>query len=182
MKRAIRWVSLLSMRWLSLLSMAALLSLTIMPEVLTGAGASAGGQMSSEPGVYLTPYRTATAPPKAVAEFDHFTLKELPDQEGKEIAIDSEGNVPISGRLSTTNGVVYAFKTAKLIKGAHGYAQLTFTTEQINGVSYNFTGTYLEHGEKKQGQYITLKGVLARYQDGRKVARASLGFYQWISA
>ena len=172
MKRVITWLRL---------TVALLLSLTIQPAVInSSATAAALTQMSYEPGVYLSPYRTKKAPPPELGEFASFTLKELPEQEGKELVIDSAGNVPISGRLYTTDGLVYNFTTAKLIKGKKGYEQLTFTTEKLGGVRYTFKGEYLEDSEEEQGQYITLKGVLTKYRDGQKVASSSLGFYQWV--
>src|SRR4051812_45346654 len=111
MKRSVRGL---------LLTAALLPALTILPTVVTNRAAAFMAQMSHEPGVYLTPYKTATAPPQAVAEFEHFTLQELPGQEHGEIQVDSAGNVPITGSLYTAGGLIYNFKTAKLIKGKDG--------------------------------------------------------------
>ncbi len=171
MKRSVKWL---------LLIVVLSLSLNIPPAVVTNGAAVFMPQMSREPGVYLTPYKTATAPPQDVAEFEHFILQELPGQEHGEIKVDGEGNVPISGRLYTAGGLVYNFKTAKLIKGKRGYEQLTFTTTKLGGIHYTFTGTYTDDPELEQGQYITLKGMLNKYKDGQAVTTAPLGLYQWV--
>src|SRR5689334_687111 len=99
-------------------------------------------QMSSEPGIYLSSYRTAVAPPDEVGDFYFFALTALPGQEDGEFKTDADGNVPVTGRLHTTSGTAYRFKAAKLIKGEGGYEQLTFSTEERDGIRYTFKGKF----------------------------------------
>jgi len=135
-------------------------------------------QFSTEPGVYLTPYRLSERPPNGLEEFDSFYLERLPGQE-QEIRVNRQGDVPIGGSLHTKTAD-YKFKAARLIKGKNGYERLTFTTMGANGISYKFDGSYLENGRQVNGQYITLTGVLMKLKRGRRVASGKVGLYQWV--
>jgi hypothetical protein len=135
-------------------------------------------QYSTEPGVYLTPYELAEKPPKGFEEFDSFRLKRLHGEEG-EIKVNRNGDVPIAGSMRTRKGK-YNFKSARLIKGIDYYERLTFTTVTIRGVSYTFDGRFQEYGDEVHGQFITLKGVLTKLKNGRKLVTARLGLYQAV--
>ena len=53
---------------------------------------------------------------------------------------------------------------------------LSFATDSVNGVSFQFEGEYLDEPEEVNGQYIDLKGKLIRFLNGRKTAEALLKF------
>jgi hypothetical protein len=135
-------------------------------------------QFSSEPGIYLTPYRLSERPPNGLEEFDSFYLERFPGQE-QGIMVNRRGDVQIGGAIHTKRGD-YEFKSAKLIKGKSCYERLTFTTTQANGISYEFNGRYLENADEVNGQYITLKGILIKFKGGRRAASGKIGLYQWV--
>ncbi len=157
------------------LVLAFLLSNTLMRGIELGGLAF---QFSTEPGVYLTPYRLSERPPNGLEEFDSFYLERLPGEE-QEIVVNRRGDVPIGGAIHTKRGD-YKFKSAKLIKGKRCYERLMFTTTKANGISYRFDGRYLENADEVNGQYITLRGTLIKFKGGRRVASGKLGLYQWV--
>lgn len=166
-----------AMRFLTIVA-AILLQANTLFAIQVGNLAFSTKQISSEPGVYLTFYRSPNQPPKEIEEFDYFSLKESSRQENGEITIDCDGNVPLQGKFYTTGGLVYKLKTGKLIKGKGGYEQLVFKTEEINGVWYAFEGKYLADTEEENGQFIILKGKLNKYIYEDKIVSANLGLYQ----
>jgi hypothetical protein len=137
-----------------------------------------GFQYSTEPGVYLSPYRLNGRPPQALEEFDSFYLERIAGQK-QEIIANRAGDVPIGGALHTKEGD-YKFKSAMLIRGESYYERLKFITATKNRVSYEFEGRYLENAEKVNGQYISLRGTLTKFRSGRKVATGKLSLYQWV--
>jgi hypothetical protein len=59
--------------------------------------------------------------------------------------------------------------------------QITFETEAVRGVSYQFTGRFIKHQVDK-GQLLdaTLKGRLMKFVNGNKVAEARLDLYEAV--
>jgi hypothetical protein len=171
-----------SVVWIYLITVVSLLPNKAIHPMPTDGPLFAVQQISSEPGIYLTPYRPHKLPLMELPEFHYFSLKEFSGQETGEFKTDSDGNVIIGGKLSTRDGIIYNFKTARLIKGKSGYERLKFTTQKIDGVYYIFEGQYLNEPKEADGQFITLQGVLVKYKNGQKIASINLDLYQWIEA
>lgn len=134
-------------------------------------------QLSSEPGVHLTRYRIAGQSPFSLREFDYFVLKRLPTNPDGEITTDADGNVSLVGELHTKNNMIFRLKSGRLIMGKRGYERLTFTTTTVRGLSYAFSGEYLEVHEQKDDQFVSLKGTMSRFSPHRKIASANVGLY-----
>jgi hypothetical protein len=135
-------------------------------------------QLSTEAGVYLTRYRVAGQSPKTVVEFDHFILNEASRDRKGEISTDAEGNVPIKGELQTKTGRTYGFRTGLLRKVKHGFRGLTFATDSVDGISYRFSGAFLDKARQIGTQFVWLEGTLIKYKDKVAVSSARLRLYQ----
>jgi len=82
--------------------------------------------------------------------------------------------LPSSG-VQLNNGRLFRF--AQLIVQRHRF---TFTTTQVRGVSYSFSGRFLKGGVYSEtvldDQSPVLEGVLTKYKLGKKTAEAKLRF------
>ncbi|MDQ3907106.1 MAG: hypothetical protein M3268_02055 [Acidobacteriota bacterium] len=115
-------------------------------------------------------------PPKG---FEELTALELPGVLLR-LSADGAGVVSVStdpqGWVDTRGGRQFKSKSAT-INGD----EITFETEAVRGVSYQFTGRFYKKDVDK-GQLLdaTLKGRLVKFVNGRKVAEAQLNLYQAV--
>ena len=77
--------------------------------------------------------------------------------------------------VETNNGKLYRFKTLNVQK-----EKFTFTTVTIAGVSYSFSGRFLQGGVYASGilddETPVLEGTLTKFRGGTKLAEAKLKF------
>lgn len=115
-------------------------------------------------------------PPKG---FEELTALELP---GVLLRLGADGASIVSvssapqGWVDTRGGRQFKSKSAK-ISGD----EITFETQAVRGVSYQFTGRFYK-GQVDKGQLLdaTLKGRLTKFVNGQKVAEAQLSLYEAV--
>jgi hypothetical protein len=82
--------------------------------------------------------------------------------------------LPASG-LQLNNGRLFRFKQLSVKRDA-----FTFTTTQVRGVSYSFSGRFLKGGVYSEtvldDQTPVMEGVLSKFSLGKKIAEAKLTF------
>jgi hypothetical protein len=132
-----------------------------------------------EPGGYLSVYMINGDNPSEFKEFELFELEAPAGQDPDNLQSDNNGNVPLAGSLMRKDKSEIPFASAWLIKGKSGaYEYLKFTTQTKDGIRYRFDGRFLEKivQERKGGSYTHLRGILAKYKNGRQVASKRLNF------
>jgi hypothetical protein len=79
----------------------------------------------------------------------------------------------ISGAVVPTEGKLYEFASASL-EGE----RLTFTTQQVGGVSYSFDGRFLGAPPFGGGKTAAVaRGTVRKYRGGRQEAEGEMSFY-----
>jgi len=113
----------------------------------------------------------------------YFAMEKLP-AEFSEIDFMGLATIDENAKPAPLNGFLRPKKkSAKdyhLIAPTLSGADLTFTTETINGVSYSFTGTFSTLGNFPENPPATdlavLKGTLKKMKDGTEVAKTPVSF------
>ena len=146
--------------------------------LFTSIGSRAQGEIR-EAGTYLNYYEINGRKPKGFEDFRNFQLFEPRGQDSENLKRDSNGNLIVTGRVSRSGRSPLLFDTALLIMGKNNVIQgLSFSTKKRKGVQYIFNGKFLEQPvqEVRGGSYTELRGVLTKYERGRKVAEFELPF------
>jgi hypothetical protein len=74
-------------------------------------------------------------------------------------------------------GVLKAGKSYKFAKISIGNRLISFETEKINGINFIFIGSFPDDSTFDEKHSADLIGVLAKYKDGKLVAKHEFGFY-----
>jgi len=140
-----------------------------------------GPRVADWSGGYFASFYLIEDAPRGLEDFEAISIEYLPGQENDETLLipDAQGNIQTSGSLRTKNGTSYKFSRSRLIEGDR-LIKLSFATETVDGVSYNFEGEYLrDYTEIRKGDliigYVHLEGLLRKYRDGLRVSQAMLG-------
>ena len=105
-------------------------------------------------------YYFVEKPPNAFVDIDWIAL----------LAVDASGNdIPLSGFVRLKNRHRGKFVNFFLINPRLRGSILTFSTKVVRGISYKFTGEFLKL-KNLQDNEIVLKGLLAKFRNGRRVA------------
>ncbi len=54
--------------------------------------------------------------------------------------------------------------------------KLSFTTVEVKGVKYSFSGEYLDEPDEEAGGFTNLRGTLTKFKAGKPVAEAKANF------
>ena len=68
------------------------------------------------------------------------------------------------------------FKSANLQLDGRRFAKITFTTETVEGIRYEFDGTFLTRPVLESGAYVELTGKLRKFRQ-REQSEASVRFF-----
>lgn len=179
-----------------------------------GAGLSGSlGERGVEPpdcraaGAFFGPFRINGEKPKGFESFDFFILgyreEKDADKDNRDALVpDKQGNVSVRGELLTAKGTPLAFETVKLVEAGpvtffyrgptlsrYSRAQpvrLSFTTAEVKGIKYAFSGEYLDDPDEENGGYTHLRGTFSKYKNGKLLYEAKTGFkrlaYQELTA
>jgi hypothetical protein len=105
-------------------------------------------------------------PPKGFENFDTIQYwRKEDEQTGPDISERMSG-------VNETGGVVYAYATISITRRA-----FVFTTRAVGGLSYKFSGRFLRSdfvGAEMNFERPVLMGVLDKYRNGKRVARATV--------
>ncbi|HEX6624339.1 MAG TPA: hypothetical protein VF064_11545 [Pyrinomonadaceae bacterium] len=154
-------------------------------------------QVADMPASYFGPFRVNGDKPRGFEGFDFFILgyKEAKDADKDErdvLVPDKQGNVTVRGELVTAKGTPLAFETVKLTEtGPVTFyykgptlsritraqpIRLSFTTVEVKGVKYAFSGEYLDEPDEEAGGFTYLRGTFTKYKNGKPVAEAKTNF------
>lgn len=98
--------------------------------------------------------------PKSIDPFGNFLIR-------------SVQGTSVSGAVIPNEGKVFEFVTATLDAG-----RLSFSTKEVNGISYSFDGGFTEAPPFTSGKKIAVaEGTLTKLQKGKSVATADLKFF-----
>ena len=161
--------------------------------------AESSHQVADQPSQFFGPFRINGEKPEGFEGFDFFVLsyKDETDaaRDNREALVpDKEGNVPVRGELVTAKGTPLPFATVRISETGkvtvHFRGQeatrvvrtrpikLDFTTVEVKGVRYDFSGEYLESAEEENGGFTFVRGILKKYKQGKLVAEAKTSFRQ----
>ena len=105
-------------------------------------------------------------PPKGFENFDTIQYwRKEDEQTGPDISERTAG-------VNETGGVVYRYDTISVTR-----REFVFTTRAVRGLSYKFSGRFLRSdfvGAEMNFERPVLVGVLDKYRNGRRVARATV--------
>lgn len=157
----------------------------------------ASRQVADLPSTYFGPFRLNGEKPRGFEGFDFFILgykeEKDADKDNRDALLpDKQGNVTVRGELVTTKGTPLAFETVRLseagpvtlfyrgptlsrIRRAQPI-KLSFTTVEVKGVKYSFSGEYLDEPDEEAGGFTHLRGTLTKYKDGKPVAETKANF------
>jgi hypothetical protein len=154
-------------------------------------------QVADQPATFFGPFRVNGEKPKGFESFDFFILgykqEEDADKNNRDALLpDKQGVVSVRGELVTVKGAVLAFETVKLVEtGPITFfyrgptlsrvaraqpVKLSFTTVEVKGVKYAFSGEYLDEADEESGGFTQLRGVFSKHRNGKLVAEAKTGF------
>ncbi len=154
-------------------------------------------QVADMPASYFGPFRVNGDKPRGFEGFDFFILgykeeKDADKDDRDALVPDKQGNVTVRGELITAKGTPLAFEAVKLTetgpvtfyyKGPTlsriARAQplrLSFTTVEVRGVKYAFSGEYLDEPDEEAGGFTYLRGTFTKYRNGKTVAEAKANF------
>jgi len=154
-------------------------------------------QVADLPSSYFGPFRVNGEKPRGFEGFDFFILgyreEKDADKDNRDALVpDRQGNVTVRGELLTAKGTPLAFETVRLVEAGpvtlfyKGPAlsrvaraqpvRLSFTTVEVRGVKYSFSGEYLDEPDEEAGGFTHLRGTLTKYKGGQPVAEAKANF------
>lgn len=154
-------------------------------------------QVADLPASYFGPFRINGDKPPGFEGLDFFILgygeeKDADKDNRDALAPDKQGHVSVRGELVTTKGTPLAFAAVKLTETGPvtlyyrgptlsriSRAQpikLSFTTVEVRGVKYAFSGEYLDEPDEESGGFTHLRGTLTKYKAGKPVAEAKANF------
>lgn len=154
-------------------------------------------QVADLPANYFGPFRLNGEKPPGFEGFDFFILgykeEKDADKDNRDALVpDKQGNVTVRGELVTAKGTPLAFETVKLTEvGAVTLfyrgptlsrvrraqpIKLSFTTVEVKGVRYAFSGEYLDEPDEEGGGFTHLRGTLTKYKAGKPVAETKANF------
>lgn len=99
-----------------------------------------------------------------------------PSEFGRRVRTESRGELNVDGAFSEVNVVRLGFKSATLIQQPASSTELEFETESIQGVRYVFKGIFIDSFLLPGGPYISLRGTLTKFKQGRRVSESELSF------
>ena len=101
---------------------------------------------------------------------------------------DKQGHVTVRGELVTAKGTPLAFEAVRLVEtgpvtlfyrgptlsrvARAQPVKLSFTTAEVKGTKYAFSGEYLDEPDEEAGGFTHLRGTFTKYKDGKPVAEA----------
>ncbi len=124
-------------------------------------------------GYYYLPEGKA---PKGFQEISELHLSTF-DKDGKELAVPLYGWIRLKPKVVKGKQVAVDFP---LVAPTRKERSLTFTTKEVGGVSYRFTGDFTRLGnfpEERPEDEVLLKGRLTKLQGGKVVAESDVGFH-----
>lgn len=134
---------------------------------------------------------TVESEEKPVYEFDaggdYYIIGDLPegfkDFEGLSITTKNYENASAendyAGVPVPPEGYIYMKKEFKFVRINIADKQISFETEDVRGISYQFVGEFIEEEEIKNGEYsdyAVLKGRLSKMKNGLKIAESEVKF------
>jgi hypothetical protein len=154
-------------------------------------------QVADLPANYFGPFRINGDKPPGFEGFDFFILgykeEKDADKDNRDALVpDKQGNVTVRGELVTAKGTPLAFETVRLsetgpvtvyyrgqtlsrVRRAQPI-RLSFTTVEVRGVRYAFSGEYLDEPDEESGGFTHLRGTFTKYKGGKPVAEAKANF------
>ena len=154
-------------------------------------------QVADLPSSFFGPFRLNGEKPRGFEGFDFFILgyreEKDADKDNRDALVpDKQGNVTVRGELVTSMGTPLAFETVKLTETGpvtrfyRGPTltrttraqpiKLSFTTVEVKGIKYSFSGEYLDEPDEEGGGFTHLRGALTKYKAGKPVAEAKANF------
>ncbi len=125
-------------------------------------------------GYYYLPEETA---PKGFQDISELHLSTFDYKDGKELTVPLYGFIRLKPKMVKGKEVAVDFP---LVAPTRKERSLTFTTKEVGGVSYRFTGAFTRLGnfpeERPEGEVI-LKGRLTRLQGGKVAAESEVGVH-----
>ncbi len=115
-------------------------------------------------------------------EFKSFYITEFSNQNIDNPEVNKAGKTFIDGEVETTDGAIFKFKKAFLkIRKSGEYEYFEFETREVKGVSYKFTGKFLEREiqEVKVGSYTKVRGILSKYKNRKNIFSAEIPFTEF---
>ena len=154
-------------------------------------------QVADVPANYFGPFRLNGEKPRGFEGFDFFILgykeEKDADKDNRDALVpDKQGNVTVRGELVTSKGAPLSFETVRLtetgpvtlfyrgptlsrVKRAQPI-RLSFTTAEVKGIKYSFSGEYLDEPDEEAGGFTHLRGTFTKYKAGKPVAEAKANF------
>ena len=154
-------------------------------------------QVADLPSSYFGPFRVNGEKPRGFEGFDFFILgykeEKDADKDNRDALVpDKQGHVKVRGELVTAKGTPLAFETVSLTETGPVTlyykgptlsrvtralpVSLSFTTAEVKGVKYAFSGEYLDEPDEEAGGFTHLRGTFTKYRDGKPVAEARTNF------
>lgn len=154
-------------------------------------------QVADLPASYFGPFRINGEKPRGFEGFDFFILgykeEKDADKDNRDALVpDKQGNVSVRGELITAKGTPLAFETVKLTEtgpvtlfyrgptlsriARAQPVKLSFTTVEVKGIKYAFSGEYLDEPDEESGGLTYLRGTFTKYKGGKPVAEAKANF------
>lgn len=83
----------------------------------------------------------------------------------------AEQKPPVHGMIRPKKG-----KDFPLLKPTLNGKKISFTTREVGGVSYKFTGAFVRFPNNETQTGVVLRGVLQKFRGRTKIAEARVGF------
>lgn len=150
-------------------------------------------QVADTPANFFGPFRVNGEKPRGFEGFDFFILgykeEKDADKDNRDALVpDKQGNVTVRGELVTAKGTPLAFETVRLVETGPVTVyykgptlsritraqpvRLSFTTVEVKGVKYGFSGEFLDEPDEEAGGFTHLRGTFTKYKNGKPVAEA----------
>jgi hypothetical protein len=108
-------------------------------------------------------------------EFKDFAVLNITARDYENTTDEFPNGIPIP-----PEGFVYTTRKHKFTRISLGDRQLAFETEAKKGISYKFSGAFLESDkwerDEELNSYVVLKGTLTKMRDGKKIAKIKIRF------
>jgi hypothetical protein len=159
--------------------------------------AESSRQIADSPATFFGPFRINGEKPRGFEGFDFFILGYKEDAKAEKddrsaLVPDANGIVPVRGELVTTRGTPLTFASVKLTETGPitvyyvgpsisrveraKKITLTFSTNEVKGVRYEFNGEYLDTPEEESEGFTDLRGIFKKFKYGKLVAEAKTAF------
>lgn len=144
---------------------------------ILGTAALAAGAPPVKVDVFGYYYLPDGKAPKGFQDISELHLSTFDYKDGKELTVPLYGWIRLKPKKVNGKEVAVDFP---LVAPSRKERSLTFTTREVGGVSYRFTGAFTRLGnfpKERPEDEVILKGRLTKLQGGKVAAESDVGFH-----